>query len=369
MHLGYEFDAASWKQRYNTGRVPSKTPYGYHHASAWGYHLTFSKSHEQRKVFDLFRRAVKRFVGFDLWHAWRNRKRMRGVDAIWARPETEYLGILLLRKWGISSPSTPLIAEFIWLFDTWEKLPRWKQELYNWLMKDNGHTVFVGQSEENLKSGRSLFSNVRSELVHFGICLDSFPLMPPTCAYERGTRPLRLLSLGNDVHRDWETLIGAVEGNTDVELRIGANPSSRWHRQLKRFAGKSNRILVSLFRSLEEIRAAYKWADIVVVPLMPNKHISGITVILEAVTAGKPVIATNTGGLKEYFGDDEIYYVPPRDIKALAVAIRECATTVDATLLRVKNAQARLLAAEFTTKARASRHVALTEDLLSSYNS
>ncbi len=115
------------------------------------------------------------------------------------------------------------------------------------------------------------------------------------------------------------------------------------------------------------IHEAYAWADIVVVPLIRNKHASGITVILEAVCAGRPVIATGTGGLRGYFSDSEVYYVPPRDPEQLAMAIEECATKADDTLLRARNAQDKLLAADLTTRGYALRHVALTKELALSW--
>ncbi len=38
-----------------------------------------------------------------------------------------------------------------------------------------------------------------------------------------------------------------------------------------------------------------------VVPLKPNKHASGITVMEEAALHGLPMVVTDTGGLKAYF--------------------------------------------------------------------
>jgi glycosyltransferase involved in cell wall biosynthesis len=364
IHLQYYLDAASWRQRYSTGQVPDRTPYGYHHAEARGYHLTFSKSYREGKAADLLRRACKHFLGFDLWHIWRNRKRTSGVDAIWTHTEQEHLAILLLRRLKIFSSEALLIAQSVWLFDVWEGLPRWKHELYRWLIQSDARTVLTTLSEENLKVARSLFPNKRSEVVRFGISLDSFPLQPPAFVYEPGGRPLRLLSLGSGVQRDWRTLAEAVEGDKDVELLIGTDLSSRTNRPLKRLVADLDRISVELLGSVERIRKAYEWADIVVIPSLPNRHVSGITVMLEAVTAGKPVIATDTGGLKDYFDDDEVYYIPPRDSSALARAIRDCANRTDKTLSRVRKAQAKLLSAELTTRGYALRHVALTEEML-----
>ena len=361
IHLEYDLDVATWQQRYKTAH---ETPYGYHHLEEWGYSLAFSKSHRESKAANLLRRVGRRFMGFDLWHAWRNRGQMRKAEAILTFTEREYLGILLLRKLRTLPPSALLIANTIWLFNAWEELPRWKQQLYSWLIKTDACTVLTFHSEENLRVARSRFPTMRSELVRFGISLDSFPLKPPTFAYEQGTRPLRLLSLGSDPYRDWETLTKAVEGSEGLELWVGANLSYEVNRPLIRFAEGSEQIKVEFLTSVERIHEAYEWADIVVVPLTPNKHSAGTTVILEAVAAGKPVIATDTVGLKSYFDNSEICYVPPHDVEALASAITECVTRAEDTLSRARNAQAKLLSAELTTRGFASRHAVLIENLL-----
>ncbi len=366
MHLGYDLDVDAWRQRYEAGLVPDETPYGYHHLEERGYSLAFSASHRESKAVNLLRRAGNRLLGFDLWHAWRNRKRMREAEAIVTHTEKEHLAVLLLRRLGISSPNALLVAQSVWLFDVWEDLPRWKRGLYRRLVLNDSRTVLTFLSEENLKVAGSLFPGVRSELVRFGISLDSFPLKAPTFGYERGTRPLRLLSLGNDVHRDWETLIEAVEGDEAAEVRVATNLSYKHNLPLTRFADNSGQLRVKALGTLDEIREAYDWADIVVVPLRPNKHAAGITVVLEAVAAGKPVIATDTGGLRCYFDDDEVCYVPPRDAEALAAAVAECATRAEDTLSRARRAQAKLQSAELSTRGFASRHGPLLAGLPSS---
>ncbi|OXH87791.1 hypothetical protein CA831_19630 [Burkholderia multivorans] len=57
----------------------------------------------------------------------------------------------------------------------------------------------------------------------------------------------------------------------------------------------------------------YAWADVIVVPLRPNFHASGITVMLEAAALGKPMIVSDVGGLTDYFPHDTAAYVPPFD--------------------------------------------------------
>ena len=74
--------------------------------------------------------------------------------------------------------------------------------------------------------------------------------------------------------------------------------------------GASN-IEIGRARSQDELLAAFREATLVCVPLLPNLHASGITVIQEAVLAGAPVVATDTGGLDAYFARDEIDSPPP----------------------------------------------------------
>ena len=56
----------------------------------------------------------------------------------------------------------------------------------------------------------------------------------------------------------------------------------------------------------EEVRTLHQWADLVVVPLKPNLHASGLTVVFESISCGVPLICTDTGGLRAYFSQDEL---------------------------------------------------------------
>ncbi len=62
----------------------------------------------------------------------------------------------------------------------------------------------------------------------------------------------------------------------------------------------------------------FDWADLVVVPLKPNLHASGITVIEEAVILGLPVICSHAGGLEAYFSAEEVFYVEGGGSRAIA---------------------------------------------------
>jgi glycosyltransferase involved in cell wall biosynthesis len=110
-----------------------------------------------------------------------------------------------------------------------------------------------------------------------------------------GARPL-ILAVGSE-HRDYPTLLRAVDG-LDVEVVIAAG--SHWARsQSEAGAGDRYVTVYSEPLSFRELRDLYAEAACVVVPLkdMPNQ--SGVTVVLEAMSCGRPLIVTATRGQRE----------------------------------------------------------------------
>lgn len=73
----------------------------------------------------------------------------------------------------------------------------------------------------------------------------------------------------------------------------------------------------------QELRRAYADAAIVVVPLVAADNNAGISVLLEAMSMGRPVIVTRTAGQHDVVVDGVTgLYVPPGDPAALRDAIR-----------------------------------------------
>ena len=70
------------------------------------------------------------------------------------------------------------------------------------------------------------------------------------------------------------------------------------------------------------LREEYRTSGVCVVALRPNRHCSGITTVLEAMACGRPVIVTDTPGMRDYVrhGRDGLL-VPPGDVRALAAEI------------------------------------------------
>jgi glycosyltransferase involved in cell wall biosynthesis len=108
----------------------------------------------------------------------------------------------------------------------------------------------------------------------------------------------------------------------------------------------------------------YRWADVVVVPLSANQHASGITSVLEATLLGKPVVASDTGGIDWYFNRDEIALCPVGDAAALAEAAEAIARDPDESRRKVRAAQAAARRRDLSSRGFALRHVEMTEELL-----
>jgi glycosyltransferase involved in cell wall biosynthesis len=158
------------------------------------------------------------------------------------------------------------------------------------------------------------------------------------------------------MHRDWDTIVEAVRNWPESELRIASkkiNKCSTW----------PDNILIRRPETSGELRDLYDWADVMVVALKHNLHASGITVIAEAVLWGLPVISTDTGGLRAYFSQDEIEYVPANNSWAIRNKIEEIAGDDHLRLKFSIRAQDRISRDELTSYGYALRHRTLSESL------
>ena len=137
-----------------------------------------------------------------------------------------------------------------------------------------------------------------------------------------GTPGGGVLAIGNDGHRDWDTLLRAAP-SIDAEITIltgHPRPSALpgnvrwepadWHRRLLSDA---------------DVRNAFRSAAVVVVPVADVPQPSGQSVTLQASACARPVVLTRTRGLWDPNGlrdGDNVVLVPPGDGDALAEAVR-----------------------------------------------
>jgi glycosyltransferase involved in cell wall biosynthesis len=332
----------------------SETPYGYHFADdacALGYSADLGKG----PLAMLLRRASLKVLGFNLPHAWRNRRSLFAADMVWTHTEHEHLAAaLLLRLFRRQRPQ--LLAQSVWLADGWPRFPAWKRRLYRWLLaRADVLTVLSGLNRQVLQS---LFPTQPVEQVYFGIEIELLPPAPARPAAAITGRALRVLAIGNDRHRDWATLKQALANLDGVEVRLisQALPAH--------FTAGADNFDLRPPRVPQDIPDAYAWADLLVVPLKNNLHASGITVVLEGVAQGVPVLCSDAGGLSGYFSSEQISYVPVADPAALRAAVVECIDDYAACVERAHRATRRLNEAPFTAREFARQHVTITERML-----
>jgi glycosyltransferase involved in cell wall biosynthesis len=349
VHLAYGFSAERFKSLYDNGKligINEPYAYGYYRAENYGCVVKYSTDHAEGKLIKLLRYAARAVLGFDLVHAFRNRRNLFGADFVWTHTESQSLAVAAVLRLKQRALRPKSIFQSVWLIDQWERLNPIHRYLYRRLLSQSDVLTFL--SALNQARAKLIFPDVRTEHVFFGIRVDELIKSNPAASHP----PIRVLAVGNDRHRDWETLRSAVLGNANIELRVitGALPRT--------FLTGNAAVLTVNHNA--ELLEHYRWADIAVVPLKPNLHASGITAIQEAILQGIPVISTNVGGLEDYFGQDAVCYVEAKDPIALRQAIEDLYADPQRRSRMVERAQSRMVEGPLNSDAYVRRHVELS---------
>ncbi|MGH8778559.1 glycosyltransferase [Paraburkholderia sp.] len=348
VHLFYGADPRYYRKGENIGCL-----YGYHHAESADFALTYSQDARERAPMRLLRRALKATLGFDLIHTLRNRAEILRSDVIWTHTEQEYLSVALVLLLAGRRKAPPLLlAQSVWLLDKWPHYGALRRWLYRKLIARAD--VLTTLASENADLVRQYFGRDATH-VYYGLNTQDFPVQTP--AEWKPHTPLRIAAIGNDRDRDWETLIGAFGNDPRFAVRLAT----------RRRIPKSLRALnveIAPASGLRKQHELYDWADVVVVPLRPNTHASGITVMLEAAAVGKPMIVTQVGTLEDYFSPQAAAYIPPFDAAALRAAADRLAKHPADALRQAQTASLQLMSRDFTTQQFARQHVQITQELL-----
>jgi glycosyltransferase involved in cell wall biosynthesis len=166
-------------------------------------------------------------------------------------------------------------------------------------------------SEAQLEPLRRLVPGVPVEYVRFGIDHEFFSLRPYPAVP-------RVVSVGGDRDRDAATLFRALqlvhESRPDAELVVQTASD------LTPPTG------VTTFRYLPHLalRELYASASVVAIATRPNLHVSGMTVSLEAMATGRPVVETRSPGMDDYVVDGEAGLLTEQsDAETLAARVLE----------------------------------------------
>ena len=146
-----------------------------------------------------------------------------------------------------------------------------------------------------------------------------------------------ILSVGDDGARDYGTLVAAVNDlpasvilktRHAVDLPTGSAATVNFVRQRLSFV---------------EFRDLYASASLVIIPLRPTDHPSGITSLFEAMAMGKPIIASDVPMVREFIIPNETgLLVPVGDHAALRDAIASLLARPDEQRRLARNARLHL---------------------------
>jgi glycosyltransferase involved in cell wall biosynthesis len=168
----------------------------------------------------------------------------------------------------------------------------------------------------------------RVELIPFGATVD--PGITPVESRREVGRPFELLFVGRLVERKGVRYlldaIAQLQDRYDVLLRVvGDGP---WRSRLEAHArtlSLQDRVRFEGFVSKDELARRFAGCDAFVLPAVVDAKgdTEGLGVVLiEALSYGKPVVATSVGGIVDIVRDGETgLLVPPEDADALARAI------------------------------------------------
>ena len=130
--------------------------------------------------------------------------------------------------------------------------------------------------------------------------------------------PLQLVEAFHLAHR----------AGSEMELKIAGDGSQRQQliHMLRRYGIEKSCHLVGVYTTLKERDQFMRGIDVFVLPSLTEGTPNAI---IEAMAHGKPIIATDVGGIPDVVSQEVGILVPPNDVKALSAAISSLAADAD----------------------------------------
>lgn len=322
-------DVGGWERRHAAGEVPDRWPYGFDRLAAFGHELSAAPNLGAGPLARVASSLNHRLGGVEWVQALRSSWRHQRPDVVLCPDERSGLPALLRQR--LRPNPVPVLTGSVWLSSDDGVRPT-QRRLARALLRRAAAVVPFSTADVGPLRRRYGVPADRLHPVSFGIDADFFPAT--TWGGDR-SMPL-VVSAGNDRHRDFDLLARALtalrSSGTPVQAHVA---SSRWNPPQP----VADWLTVDGTDALG-VRGLYSRADVVVVPTWPNLHLSGLTVTLEAMCSGLPVIVSATPGFEHYVDHDRTgWLVPVGDHRAMADAVSE--VLADPERARQVGAQAR----------------------------
>ena len=226
----------------------------------------------------------------------------RKADVVVTYFESGALLLLLLR--GLFRFKAPIVVHDIGLTESW----RLRERILDFVIPRADGLVFLGSNQVEYARRRwpthGLLKSLKTD-----VDLDFY-------SPESIVSGEVILSVGDDVARDFQTLLDASRG-IDAPFLIKSG------RVEQDCAAYPNVTVLGSRLPHVDYRRLFAQALFVVLPLGPAIHASGVSTLVEAMAMGKALIVSDSGGIRDYVVPDETCLVVPcGDPVALRAAIQ-----------------------------------------------
>ncbi|MBV9250059.1 MAG: glycosyltransferase family 4 protein [Acetobacteraceae bacterium] len=243
-----------------------------------------------RRPWNPFAGAHSLLQGLDPLRALRVLLFERDCDAIWACCESPSLILLLLRR--VLRFRKPVVAVDVG-FDVGWRLRRWVMAL---LMPRLDGLITLANTHVDLARSRWR-TTAKVVFIHQHVDTDFYS---PAPFAPNGP----VLAVGDDIGRDFPTLLKAVEG-LDLDLVI------RTRRALPELPSHPRIKVMSDRLPWPDYRGLFEQARFVAIPLSASIHASGVGSILEAMATGRALVVSNSPGIADYIEHEKTALVVP----------------------------------------------------------
>lgn len=297
-------DIPTWQCRHADGEVPGRWPYGLHDLDRWSDTLTATTVPDPSGA----RGRLARLLPW-LGRATPIPRADRDIALIY--DENAALAMRRLHR------RAEMYSGVIWLVDSLAKPGYAHADAHRAALRSlTGLWVNCRAQAEPLREFLGP-DGPPVDFVRFGVDSTFFAAAP----YPE--RPL-VVSAGGDRARDPDTLFAALEqvARRVPDARIVVQ--SRTDRPSPDGVEKIDRL------THRQLRDLYAQASVVALATLPNLHVSGVTVALEAMATGRPVVITGSPGMDDYVEDGVTGLVTPQgDPAALADGVTDLLTDPD----------------------------------------